>query len=187
MSLAGRARWTGCRSEDAGYRFAFIRATIGDRYVDPRFDANWRAARDAGLLVSAYHAMTPDTPADDQVGHLFDVLDGRAADLPLAVDAERDDGQEPAEITRCLMDCLDAVASQDGRAPIVYTARWYWNRHVLTSVAWAAYDLWVASYTAKPAMPSDWTAWRFWQYSERGRVPGIAASTDLNWFDGDLG
>jgi len=196
------SRWQGkvdwLKVRDAGYRFAFIRATIGDSYADPRFDANWLGAHDAGMLVSAYHAVTPTTSADDQISHFLDVLDGRPVDLPLVIDAERDDGEDPATITRRLLDCLEAAGSygsvasseteqrQVGRSPIVYTARWFWNRHVLTSAVWEGYDLWVASYTAEPVLPRDWTMWRFWQYSERGSVPGIAASTDLNWFNGSL-
>ncbi|MGC9469702.1 MAG: GH25 family lysozyme [Anaerolineae bacterium] len=169
----------------ADYRFAVIRATIGDQYTDPRFYHNWHGARDAGLLVSAYHVITPNAPADTQIDHFFEVLDDRQPDLPFVVDVERDDGAAPERITACVRDVLSTVEGRHGRSPIVYTARWFWNRFVLASDEWQNYDLWVASYTAKPVLPRDWKSWRFWQYSESGKVPGVTSrSTDVNWFAG---
>jgi len=168
-----------------GFRYAFLRATIGDAYTDPRFYANWDGAREAGLLVSAYHVITPKVSASAQMAHFFDVLDDRISDLPLVLDVEREDGVAPAGITRCVKDCLYEVEGRENRKPIIYTARWFWDRLVLPAREWAEYDLWVASYTSLPLLPRDWTSWRFWQYSETGRVAGSGSrSTDLNWFSG---
>ncbi len=183
------SRWQGAidwqKVVDAEYRFALIRATIGDTYTDPRFGENWGGARAAGLLLSAYHVLTPNVAADIQVKHFLKILDDREPDLPLVLDVERDDGVESAEITRSVWDCLREIEEQSGRRPVVYTARWFWNRFVLSSSEWQDYDLWVASYTSAPILPKDWKVWRFWQFSESGRVPGVASrSTDLNWYDG---
>ena len=41
-----------------------ILATRGDDYIDPYFDINWNCAQNAGLLVSAYHAVFPNRPVD---------------------------------------------------------------------------------------------------------------------------
>jgi hypothetical protein len=113
------------------------------------------------------------------------VLDDRQADLPLAVDVERRDGASASGITACVRECLAIAGDRTGRRPIIYTARWYWNQYVQSAADWREYDLWVASYTSEPVLPRDWETWRFWQYSERGRVDGVgAASTDLNWFSG---
>ena len=44
----------------------------------------------------------------------------------------------------------------------------------------------------KPLLPKGWDKWAFWQYSERGRVDGVAnpdgkpANVDLNVFEGTL-
>lgn len=179
----GQVDWQKVRA--GGHRFAFIRATIGDDYVDPRFYANWSGAQQAGLLVSAYHVIRPNRPADEQISYFYEVLDGREADLPLVVDVERRDSMSAAGITACVRDCLRIVQDRLGRRPIVYTARWYWNQYILPASDWREHDLWVASYTSKPVLPRDWPTWHFWQYSERGRVAGVgSASTDLNWFAG---
>ena len=130
----------------AGYRFAIVRATIGNYYTDPRFYVNWDGARAAGLLVSAYHVVIPDRPADSQIGRFFDVLGTSKADLPLVLDFESSHNCSPDEITACARDCLRIVAQRDERRPLVYTARWFWDAQVSDSSEWAGYDLWVASY-----------------------------------------
>jgi lysozyme len=169
----------------AGYRFAVVRATVGNYYTDPRFYVNWEGARDARLLLSAYHVLAPERPADSQMERFLDVLGGRSPDLPLVLDVELRREVSPERITACLVACADLVARKDGRLPIVYTARWFWDGNVLGSSDWSNYDLWVAHYgTENPALPADWDEWKLWQYSDHGRVPGVHAATDLNWFNG---
>jgi LysM repeat protein len=59
--------------------------------------------------------------------------------------------------------------------------------------AWAKdYPLWLAQYPnnyvedSKPYLPRGWYNWKFWQYSEKGKVNGINANVDLNVFNGSL-
>jgi len=146
----------------AGFRFAAIRATIGNYYTDPRFYLNWDGAREAGLLISAYHVVT-------------------VLDVELSRDVHRED------ITVCVGACAELVEQETQRKPTIYTARWFWDRHVEDGPEWTAYDLWVAHYgVAKPTLPGSWEKWAFWQHSDRGKVPGIAAYTDLDWFNGSF-
>jgi lysozyme len=166
-------------------RFAVARATIGDAYTDPRFTANWQGAKDNGLLVSAYHVIKPAIAAAAQIDRFFTSLGGRRSDLPLVMDVELADNQSAADITACIADCLLLVEQRDGRKPLIYTARWFWNPdNVEPRPEWAQFDVWVASYTAAPVLPASWNSWRIWQYSSTGNVPGINAAVDLNWFNG---
>jgi lysozyme len=186
------SRWQGAvnwgKVAVAGYRFAVIRATVGNYYTDPRFYLNWEGARDARLLVSAYHVVAPERSADSQIARLFEVLDGRSSDFPLVLDVEisRDVGSEG--ITSCILACAELIEREDGRRPIIYTARWFWDSNVLDTVDWSRYDLWVANYGVNsPSLPRGWDQWRLWQHSDHGQVPGIATATDLNWFSGTHG
>lgn len=171
-----------------GYRFAVIRATVGDYYTDPRFYENWRGAQAAGFLVSAYHVVKPSQPPEAQIERLLDVLDGRKSDLPLVLDVELADRQSPAVITGVVKECADLIETQDGRKPIIYTGKWFWDPNLLRRQEWSAYDLWIANYGAqKPTLPADWSEWTIWQYSETGSVSGVASrATDLNWFNGSF-
>lgn len=169
----------------AGYKYAAIRATVGDFYTDPRFYTNWTNAKKAGFLVVAYHVVVPYNYGDKQIHRYKDVLDGRENDLPVVLDIERHDNISDAAITHCIRDCIADVVLHFKRKPLIYTARYFWKDHVLPSTDWAKYDLWVASYTTSaPIMPPGWTKWKFWQYTGSGKVSGISGDTDLNWFQG---
>ncbi|MFN8529079.1 MAG: GH25 family lysozyme [Anaerolineae bacterium] len=172
----------------AGYRYAAIRATVGSDYVDPRFATNFDGAKRAGLLVTAYHVLRPKHTAAAQMDAFFTTMGGRKTDLPLALDVEMPDGATPDVITAITRQSCDLMTQRGGRKPILYTARWFWDRNVIASADWAQYDLWVASYgSASPLLPRDWTTWKIWQYTDKGVVPGVGAkSTDLNWFNGSL-
>jgi lysozyme len=184
------SRWQGeidwGRVAASGFRFAVVRATVGNYYTDPRFYENWRGAREAGLLVTAYHVVKPKNTAESQIARLTEVLADRQPDLPLVLDVELADEQTPATITGVIKDCAQRVEQHAGRKPIIYTGAWFWDPNVLRSDAFAQYDLWVANYGVQtPALPADWSEWRFWQYSDRGKVAGVSSQfTDLDWFSG---
>lgn len=195
------SRWQGeidwRQVAEAGYRFAMIRATVGDYYTDPRFYINWNEAQEAGLLVSAYHVIVPKNTIYSQVDRLFDVLGDRRADLPLVMDVERHDKVSRAHITACVQGCLQRAEQQDGRRPVIYTAGWFWDNpeYVIPSEDWAQYDLWVANYVeslddledtsaSEPQIPQGWSTWKFWQYTDKATVPGVRGSANLDWFAG---
>lgn len=170
---------------DAGYRFAVVRLSLWNKRTDLTFEANWTGARNNGLLVSAYHVVRPDIPATAQIDFFATALGARRPDLPLVLDIERDDQQTPPQITPCVRDCLQLCEQRFGRKPVIYTAKWYWDKFVLPSTDWAQYDLWAASYgTAEAVLPNSWSAWKIWQYTGTGRAPGVAGDVDLNWFNG---
>ena len=169
----------------AGYRFAAIRATLGNYYTDYRFYVNWDGAREAGLLVTAYHVVAPERPADSQMERFFDTLDGRSPDLPLVLDVELSRGVSPEDVAASVKVCADVIEEQEGRKPVIYTARWFWDHSVLDAPHWPDYDLWVANYGVEaPSLPGAWDNWTLWQYSDHGDVPGIGGATDLDWFNG---
>jgi GH25 family lysozyme M1 (1,4-beta-N-acetylmuramidase) len=170
----------------AGYRFAAVRATVGDFLRDPFFVQNYDGASASGLLVTAYHVHVPNRPSAAQIDRFFQALDGRKSDLSLVLDVERVDGIKPGEITASLRECQQLVAERDGRRPLIYTANWFWVNNLNRSVKWKKNPLWVANYgVASPNIPPDWESWKFWQFTDRGSVPGVsAARTDLNWFNG---
>src|ERR1700733_13712635 len=49
----GAVNWTTVKN--AGYQFAFVKATEGVNFIDSRFTTNMTGAHNAGVLVGPYH------------------------------------------------------------------------------------------------------------------------------------
>lgn len=176
---------------DSGQRFAVIRSSMGAAGRDNRFAQNWDGAVKAGLLVGAYHLVRPEHSGAVQVEHFLNVMENRKSDLPLVLDVELDGrtsalpSRTPDEIAQCVRDMAAGLMARGHRRPIIYTARWFWNKAVTITPEWEAYDLWVAHYgAAAPVLPSPWKSYTFWQYTDAGTVPGVPTPCDLNWYAG---
>jgi GH25 family lysozyme M1 (1,4-beta-N-acetylmuramidase) len=177
---------------EAGYAFAFIRATIGSIYKDPRCIENVTGAVAAGLLMSVYHVVRWDAPAEAQYANLAAMLaEIPAPALPIALDVElptpagnTPDHRQTLRYTRELLQ----IVHEHGVSAVIYTGAWWWNPAIRDAEPrWAARaDLWTAAYTPSPRIPTaPWDTWTFWQTTSSGRVPGIDGNVDLNIFAGD--
>lgn len=166
---------------DSGVRFAYLKATEGGDWTDPRFAENWQEARDAGLRVGAYHFFTFCRPPLEQAQHFLAVLPRDPGALPPVVDVEYGGnctGAPPRETVRAnLKAWLDAVEEETGRRPIIYVTP---DAHeAFVEGAGLGHPLWLRSLFGEPDV--DWT---LWQYDARGTVPGVATEVDLNVFHG---
>lgn len=54
-----------------GLSFAFIKATEGSGFTDPRFSYNWEQARKTALRVGAYHFFSYDSPGETQADNFI--------------------------------------------------------------------------------------------------------------------
>ena len=179
--------WT--RAHAAGIDFAFIRATDGTQYKDPKFATYWEGARAAGVMRGAYQFFRPAEDPIAQADLLLQLMGPRQpSDLPPVIDVEVSGGLTPAQVTASVHAWVAHVAAAIGRQPIVYAGLYSWP--TLTNGAdLTTSPLWLAQYTtaACPNIPSPWTQWLFWQHSDTGVVDGVAsAQLDLNIFNGTM-
>lgn len=88
------SRWQGvmnwAKTRQRGAYYAFIKASEHTTWVDPLFDENWQGARQAGLLVGAYHFYRPGYDPIQQANHFVNTVRAQpgAADLPFVLDVE---------------------------------------------------------------------------------------------------
>jgi len=160
--------------------FVFIKATEGVGHTDRRFRENWSEAREAGLVVGAYHYYSMCRPGAAQAAHFIRTVPKEADALPPVVDVEEDarcNRRPPDDLERQLSDYLDRLETHYGVRPLVYATPWYRSRYLPALRAGA----WMAAYTRQPSPP-----WLFWQYTSRGRVDGVSLWVDRNVFHGDL-
>ncbi len=172
----------------AGYAFAFIKATDGITYTDPMFAANWSGAKAAGLLRGAYHFFEANDDPQQQAENFLNAVTLEPGDLPPVLDVESSatSGQvATATIIQNIAAWLQAVEQATGLTPILYTNSGYWNS--LATTALSSYPLWVAEYgVTSPTLPLGWTSWTFWQLSQSGQIAGISTAVDLDLFQGSL-
>jgi lysozyme len=182
--------WAAVRG--AGIEFAFVKVDEGartgaGRYVNPYFRADWDGARAAGVLVGAYHYARPRRPVAgtaDADARAFVAAVGpsiRTVGLPPVLDLEEPEGLTGPEIVTWARQWLSTVTALTGRTPVVYTALWYWSSYLVGTTDLAQHPLWLARYADTPGLlPGGWRTWSFWQFTARGRVPGIDGEVDVN-------
>lgn len=188
--------------KNANISFVFVKATDGiptanDNGTDPNFATNWQDVKKAGLIRGAYHFFRPRRSAQDQARHFLKTVNLEPNDLPPVLDIEPyppEVGQQWKELElnkrlEVIKQWLQLVEAKTGRRPIIYTNIDFWNNYIGESLDFTHYPLWIANYkTYKPNVPTNnWggNGYTFWQYTEKGKVDGIASEyVDLNTFKG---
>jgi lysozyme len=172
------------RVRKAGVLFAFVRVSDGTTVPDPMFVKNWDGARKAGIMRGAYQYFRPDQSATAQADLLIAAVKQDPGELPPVIDVENTGGKSPKAIAKAIRIWVDRIRDKLGVEPIVYTGPDFWGNYV-DSDDFASQPLWLAHYTtACPTVPEPWRVWTFWQYSDRGTVPGIDTPVDLDLFAG---
>lgn len=177
-----------------GIRFVFIKATEGEQYVDPTFDDNWLGAKSVGILRGACHFFHPNMNPVKQAENFLQVVRGMGDDgeLPPVLDLEVTDNQSNQIIIERAKAWLDRVQQNLGVTPIIYSNPGFLKYNFSVPGGgppfWTkGHGLWVANYgQPEPSLPPGWLSWSFWQYSETGKVNGINASVDMDWFNGSV-
>ena len=170
----------------AGYKFAILRIhqKLG---IDSSFEYNYKNCRTNGLLVGGYkysYALTP-AQAIGEAEAVIEVLNGRGMDFPIFYDLEwnqqRNLGKQAIE--NIAVAFLTRIKKAGYKVGIYCNLDWYNN---VLSDALKQYDCWIARY---PANDNGSVQERLrptvgvgWQYSSKGRVPGINESIDMNVF-----
>lgn len=162
--------------------FAFIKATEGIRLKDPRFDRNWRSARQNGIRRGAYHYFLPDKSARQQATHFIQQVKLTSGDLPPVLDVEETRGMPPATVRKRVREWLDIIRKHYRVKPIIYASPSFYHRVLGTE--FNDHELWVAHYVRRN-QPRIGRNWSLWQFSESGRVNGIRSRVDFNVFRGD--
>ena len=169
------------RVAGAGIRFAYLKASEGRDLRDPRFRHNWDAAAKAGLARGAYHFFTFCSPGREQAEHFLRVAKPSEGALTPVADVEFRGNctrwRSLAVVREELASFVAAVERAWGTPPILYVTPDSYER--VLAGGFAAYPIWIRSLASEPARDA-YGGWWIWQYSETGRVPGVAGPVDLD-------
>jgi GH25 family lysozyme M1 (1,4-beta-N-acetylmuramidase) len=189
----GNVDWS--QVANAGKKFAFVLASDGENFQNSQYQTQSSGAKDAGLLVGAYHFGRPSGDPIAQADHLLQTAnytnDGKT--LPPVLDLEPNTkgdkcyGKDPGQLADWTKQFTDHVKQATGRDPIIYSSTGYWSSCMAGNDQFKQNPLWLASYgTSNPKVPQGFDKFSFWQHSATGSVPGINGQTDENMYQGSL-
>ena len=184
--------WTGVTS--AGKRFAIMKVSEGQTYVDPSYAINHAGARAVGLPVAAYHFANPSSAPGDAMLEADWYAQNAAlvpGDLVPALDLEQTGGLSVSDLQAWVGAWLGEVYAKLGVRPMIYTSPTFWTNAMGDTTMFADQGyaiLWIAHWaTSSPTVPANnWGGhgWTFWQYSNCGTVAGISGCVDLDRYNG---
>lgn len=171
----------------AGIQVAYMKATEGTTYVDKMLKTNYEGAKKVGIKVGFYHFFRPknEQNAREQARHFVNTVKGMPNDLKHALDIETTEGLSNEALTKCAIAFLEEVKKLTGQDPIVYTYTSFARSRLTSAVA--KYPVWIAHYGVdKPGDNPIWDRWIGFQYTDKGKVSGIAGNVDMNEFTPDI-
>lgn len=174
-------------AKDAGVVGVIHKATEGATVTDDKLAARFALAKDAGLLWGVYHFIRPGDPVMQVDKFVEYVTSVKAADKDTlwALDYE-----DPKVSLDAVLEFMSLLEEGLGRPPVLYgghVLKEEINSLVTTDTAkkLAKYRLWLAQYGNAWTLPKGWSKYWLWQYTDKGTIPGIFTSVDLNRFEAD--
>lgn len=186
------------KMKSAGPAFVIIKAGQFT-YADPAFAYNWKAAKLAGLLRSAYWFLDKDGDAKAQARLFWSLLKDDPGEGPLVVDFE--DGSGNGDHLYNFLVELRNLSNYDASRIWIYTGYFYWLDHTRTDPSFRywfkKFGLWIAAYSRDASIalkpedvntPYPWDTAVMWQQGTL-IVPGpsmgvLSKEIDYNVFNG---
>ena len=183
-SWQGKPDWP--KVSNSGVKFAILRIHQKSG-IDESFEHNYKGCKSNGILIGGYkysYALT-SAQAIEEAENVISVLGGRGLDFPVFYDLEwaqqRSLGKQAIE--NIAVAFLTRIKKAGYKAGIYCNLDWYNN---VLSDALKQYDCWIARY---PASDNGSVQERLrpnvgvgWQYSSKGKVPGINGNVDMDVF-----
>ncbi len=174
----------------SGVEYAIIRlgirgyGTEGKMVLDEKFVENVQGANAAGIDVGVYFFTQAITEAEalEEANFVLENIQGLNITYPIVLDVEKTSAKDGRmnqlsveERTKMAKVFIDRI-KEAGYTPMIYSNMEMWS--VLIDMSqFEDVDKWYAYYTPTIYFPYEYT---IWQYSDKGRVPGIEGDVDMN-------
>ena len=201
----GDINWA--RVKQMGIDFAYIRAGVGIT-KDKQATRNVSVSKLRGIPRGVYIYFKPELDVAKQAKILLDA--NVDCELIPMIDVEHHGDLTPKEIVDALTKMVDIIEKAIGKAPVIYTGKWFWDARV-KSKKFSRCPLWISQYfyysaqeyknnpvpvdprvwgvyartRLKPDLIAGWDKWSAWQFSAGfngvGKRYGMqSADLDLN-------
>ncbi|TCP54318.1 GH25 family lysozyme M1 (1,4-beta-N-acetylmuramidase) [Tamaricihabitans halophyticus] len=173
---------------NAGYRFAYVKATEGTGYKSPYHTQQYNGSYNVGMIRGSYHFALPDrSTGRAQADYFVDrggAWSGDGKTLPGALDMEYNPygadcyGKNQSQMAAWIRGFHDRYHERTGRWPVIYTSTSWWNMCVGNAQSFGkTVPLWIARYNSTVGpLPNGWNFHTIWQHS--------ADPIDQNRFNG---
>ncbi len=186
-----------------GIKWAGLRASVCDYYIDPTFRYNYDNSVRVGIIPLPYYVVRFDDKysSDAQADKYLEALHGRKTwvDIP---DVELiGSGVNKSDRGRKLHYTMQRVEVHTHAMQTIYTSEGFWEAYMPAGFLEDFNDrpLFAASYGADmpepyipphprfPSVPDIWESeyhkalWTAWQFSQRWRFDGVPSSSDAGW------
>lgn len=183
----GTINWKKVKNDSQNIQFAYIKATQGIDFVDPKFVANVQACKAAGIKWGAYHYATwnnHDILSDarfEAANFLSKIKMLGTPDMPLVLDAESNDKPplSPEELLSFIQTFLSEV-TKAGYEVMLYSFPSWLNSYLPKNHGLGKYKLWLADYNGPLNPVNGWSSAYMHQYTDSGKVSGIDGNVDMN-------
>ena len=161
--------------------FAYAKATEGTSYTDSEFATYWPAMQSAGIPRGAYHFFRASKDGKAQADYFANALLSHgfnaSTDLAPMLDLEVTDGVSASTVITQARAFLAEAQAKLGTTLILYTGPSFWTS-TLGNPDFSSQPLWIAQYTsaAQPKVPSHWSNYTIWQFSQSIPVTGIGSA-----------
>ena len=191
----GEINWKQVKT--SGVDYVFVRAGYraaddGSLHADENFAANVKKARKAGLMVGAYfysQALTPGE-AKEEAEYVLRMVKGYDLTMPIAIDYEiYKDGRldkkiqagelYAASLYHDIVLGFTNTVEKAGYESAVYASRDMLTNYMQADLLDDMATIWLARYDSDAGLNADY---RFWQFTENGRVGGIEGDVDMNFW-----
>lgn len=163
-------------AREGGISYMYAKATEGANYVDNTHGYNISMARKYGIKVGSYHYYRPLVSIDEQFVNLTAVVRKDEQDLAPMIDIEEDKGVSEEKFIADLTAFIKKVEKHYGKKPLLYTGEYFYNRHF--QGLFQDYQWMIARYSSTAPNLKDGKTYLMWQYSDKGRIPGIPVLVD---------
>ena len=161
----------------------YINAFNKPPVIDDLHDRNITELKRVGILCGDYYYFHPSAGATRQARHYAEIYLKNPPDLPPVIDIEDTDKMKPVEVGSQLIAFIEAIKTQIGRQPIIYSR----NAFLVNQAGnpdWPAGTLfWIARFDSKigDLSPKIKPHVVIWQFTDRLKLPGLPLLDGNYW------
>lgn len=157
-----------------------IKATEGVDFIDKMFESHYNGCRDAGFKIGFYHFFSDKTNPREQARDFWEAIKSKDFQVCPVLDVETS-VRSKSEVTNRCLEFLDEMKRLSGYDCIIYTYTSFAREKLDERLG--KYKLWIAHYGVNtPGYNGIWDSWVGFQYTDKGRVPGVPNPCDANDF-----